>query len=273
MDWLLALITLTAMEIVLGIDNIVFIAILSGRLPVTQRALARSLGLGAALVTRLLLLLSLNWLLGLTEPVFRWTDVGVPAGWVVRGPTQGVPPHPGAGASGAGREAVEAAFHDMNGVSWRDLFLVAGGLFLIGKSVTEIHVRIGGGGAGGHTDGPATLPGVLFQIAVLDVIFSLDSVITAVGMAQDLWVMVTAVVLSVIVMLWSAGPISRFVEANPTLKILALSFLILIGVVLVSEGVGTPVNKGYIYFAMAFAVVVEMINLRVRGEQSTEAAH
>lgn len=267
MDWLIPLITLTAMEVVLGIDNIVFIAILSARLPMHEQAKARSLGLGAALVTRVLLLCSLSWLLGLTAPLFHWTDLGIPAAWV-EGPAHAAAAP--AAADGALAHAAPAELHDVNGVSWRDLILLVGGLFLIGKSVTEIHHRIEGGGGVHRTAEAPSLSSVLLQIAVLDIVFSLDSVITAVGMARDLWVMITAVILAVGVMLWAAGPISRFVEKHPTLKVLALSFLILIGVLLVAEGFGTPVNKGYIYFAMAFSLVVEMINLRVRaGELKT----
>lgn len=263
MDWLIPLVTLTAMEVVLGIDNIVFIAILSSRLPMHQQAQARSLGLGAALVTRILLLCSLSWLLGLTAPVFQWTDLGIPAAWVDGPAHAAAPATPGESPS----HAAPADLHDVNGVSWRDLILLVGGLFLIGKSVTEIHHRIEGGGGVHRTAEAPSLSSVLLQIAVLDIVFSLDSVITAVGMARDLWVMITAVILAVGVMLWAAGPISRFVEKHPTLKVLALSFLILIGVLLVAEGFGTPVNKGYIYFAMAFSLVVEMINLRVRDRE------
>jgi predicted tellurium resistance membrane protein TerC len=264
MEWLVALLTLTAMEIVLGIDNIVFIAILSSRLPQHQQAKARSLGLGAALVTRVLLLFSLSWLLGLTAPIFHLTDLGIPSAWVAS-------EHPPAAAHSAEPASSPAAhvppaeLHDVNGISWRDLILLVGGLFLIGKSVTEIHHKIEGAADGHAAPATASMGSVLMQIAVLDIVFSLDSVITAVGMAKDLWVMVAAVIVAVGVMLWAAGPISGFVERHPTLKILALSFLILIGVLLVAEGIGSPVNKGYIYFAMAFSLVVEMINLKIRG--------
>ncbi|MEZ6068408.1 MAG: TerC family protein [Planctomycetaceae bacterium] len=280
MDWVAPLLTLTAMEIVLGIDNIVFITILTSRLPEHQRAKGRSIGLLLALGMRIILLFSLSWLMSLTQPVFHLTSLGVPASWV-----ENETPHAAAGTSHAttpgGAAAVTATddaassahdahsappeLHDMNGISWRDLILLAGGLFLIGKSVTEIHHRIDG--AGGHQAAPEAVSfrSALIQIALLDIIFSLDSVITAIGMAKQIWVMVTAVILSIGVMLAAAGSISRFVERHPTLKILALSFLILIGVLLVAEGAGTSVNKGYIYFAMAFSLVVEMINIRVRG--------
>jgi predicted tellurium resistance membrane protein TerC len=237
MDWIVALLTLTAMEIVLGIDNIIFIAIVAGRLPAGQQERARRLGLALALGTRLLLLLALSWLLGLTRPLFRLSDLGVPPDWLSPG---------------------------LNEVSWRDLILIAGGLFLIGKSTYEIHGTLEGSGEEHVPRGGGGLAWVLVQILVLDVFFSLDSVITAVGMARQLWVMVAAMVLAVGVMLVSAGPVSRFVHRHPTLKMLALSFLILIGVMLVAEGIEKHIERGYIYFAMAFALVVELLNLRLR---------
>jgi predicted tellurium resistance membrane protein TerC len=261
MDWVVPLLTLTAMEIVLGIDNIVFIAILAGRLPANQRAKARSLGLGAAMVTRILLLFSLSSLLGWTDPVFHLSDLGIPESWLETEAPH-TPPPP---ATEGGGHTPPADLHDMNGISWRDLILLAGGLFLIGKSVTEIHHKIEGVEESHAAPEHTTLGSVLLQIAVIDIVFSLDSVITAVGMAEDLWVMVVAVIVAILVMLAAAGPISNFVERHPTLKILALSFLILIGVLLVAEGIGTPVNKGYIYFAMAFSLVVEVLNLKLRG--------
>lgn len=277
MDWLIALITLSAMEIVLGIDNIIFIAILSGRLPEHQRAKARSLGLVAALATRVLLLLSLKVVLGLTQPVFHLTDLGIPPAWVEAAEegtiftdqeptseTEQLQTPAAAAGHGAGSEA---DVHDVNAVSWRDLILLAGGLFLIGKSVLEIHHKLEGAGQHEHKPQAASFASVLIQIALLDIIFSLDSVITAVGMAKQLWVMITAVIIAVAIMLIFAGAISAFVEKHPTIKVLALSFLILIGVLLVAEGFGTPVNKGYIYFAMAFSLVVELLNMRVRHGQ------
>jgi predicted tellurium resistance membrane protein TerC len=236
--WFIPLLTLTAMEVVLGIDTIIFIAIVASRLPAHQQAAARRLGLGLALVSRLLLLCALSWVLGLTRPIFLLSDLGLPANWLSPG---------------------------TNEVSWRDLILIGGGLFLIGKSVHEIHNKLEGS--------PEQTPGdqstgqirsALTQIVVLDIIFSLDSVITAVGMAQQLWVMVVAVVLAVGVMLVFSGPISGFVHRHPTLQMLALSFLILIGVMLVAEGIEKHVERGYIYFAMAFSLVVEMLNLRMR---------
>ncbi len=238
MEDAIALVALTAMEIVLGIDNIVFIAILTSRLPAHQQASGRRLGLAAALITRLLLLLTLSWILGLTKPLFALSDLGIPPSWL-------------------GEE--------VNAVSMRDLILLAGGLFLIGKSVHEIHARIEGTEHGHAAPAAPSFASVLVQIALLDIVFSLDSVITAVGMAKEIWVMVVAVILAMIVMLVFAGKISGFVERHPTLKMLALSFLILIGVMLVAEGIGTHFNKGYIYFAMAFALAVEFLNLRIRS--------
>jgi predicted tellurium resistance membrane protein TerC len=239
----IALVALTAMEIVLGIDNIVFIAVLSSRLPQHQQSKARRLGLVLALVSRILLLLMLRWILGLTAPIWHLSSSGVAGSWL-------------------------AAHPEINAISWRDLILLAGGLFLIGKSVIEIHERVEGHGAGRTAQGHPSFLSVLVQIAVLDIVFSLDSVITAVGMAQDLRVMVVAVILAVGVMLVFAESVSRFVERNPTLKVLALAFLILIGVMLFAEGIGTHINKGYIYFAMAFALGVELLNLRARGKHA-----
>jgi predicted tellurium resistance membrane protein TerC len=206
-DWLIALVSLTAMEIVLGIDNIIFLAIVVGRLPADRQALARQLGLALALGGRLLLLLTLSWVLGLTRPVFRLSDLGVPEGSLT--------PH-------------------ANEISWRDLILIGGGLFLIGKSTREIYERLEGEVGPPASHGSAQFGWVLAQIAVLDLVFSLDSVITAVGMAQQLWIMVTAVILAVGVMLAFSGAISAFVHRHPSLKVLALSFLILIGVLLVA---------------------------------------
>lgn len=244
MEQAVALLALTLMEIVLGIDNIVFIAILADRLPEKQQAPARRLGLGAALITRILLLLSISWVLGLTKPLFSLSAMGIPEQWLA---------------------------HEVNEISMRDLILLVGGLFLIGKSVHEIHNKVEGS-ENAHTAPVApSFAGVLFQIAILDIIFSLDSVITAVGMAREIWVMIVAVVLAVIVMLIFADTVSGFIRRHPTLKMLALSFLILIGVMLVAEGIGTHIDKGYIYFAMAFAVMVEFLNLRVRAAQRPAA--
>ena len=223
----IALLTLTALEIVLGIDNIIFISILSGKLPADQQGRARVVGLGAAMLMRILLLFTISWVIGLTAPLFE----------VV------------------GQE-----------ISGRDIILIVGGLFLLGKSTLEIHGKLEGeehaSGAGAKV---ASFTSVIVQIMLLDIVFSLDSVITAVGMADELWVMVTAVIIAVGVMMVSAGAISDFVNRHPTVKILALSFLLLIGTSLVAEGLEFHIPKGYIYFAMAFSVFVEMLNLRLRG--------
>jgi predicted tellurium resistance membrane protein TerC len=225
-DALVSLVTLTAMEIVLGIDNVVFIAILVGRLPIAQQEFARRLGLTLALVIRVGLLLTISWIMGLTAPFF--TVLG-------------------------------------RGISGRDLILIGGGLFLIVKATWEIYDKMevdhSEAVAGG---GRAQFTWVLAQILVLDIVFSLDSVITAVGMANHIPVMVIAMVLAMLVMLVSAGPIGGFVERHPSVKILALAFLLLIGVMLVAEGMGTHVDKGYIYVAMAFSLFVEMLNLHYR---------
>ena len=234
MHWLtdpqiwISLLTLTALEIVLGIDNIIFISILAGKLPEEQRAKARQLGLSLALITRILLLLSLTWIMGLTKPLFTLPVLD-------------------------------------RAISGRDLVLLLGGLFLIWKSVKEVHEKLEE--ADGHaTSGRAhaTFASVITQILILDIVFSLDSVITAVGMASNVGVMIAAVVIALGVMLVFAGAISNFVNQHPTLKMLALSFLILIGVTLVGEGLGQHIPKGYIYFSMAFAFGVEMLNLRLR---------
>jgi predicted tellurium resistance membrane protein TerC len=241
MDWLsdpqawISLLTLTALEIVLGIDNIIFISILAGKLPPEQQAKARQMGLMLALVSRLLLLGSIAWMAKLTTPLFTVVS---------------------------------------HGVSGRDLILILGGLFLLWKSTMEIHEKLEMKDGHANPAGAAvTFSQVLVQIMLLDVVFSLDSVITAVGMAQHLGVMVTAVILAMGVMLWSAGSISDFVNKHPTLKILALSFLILIGVTLVAEGTGAHISKGYIYFAMAFSFGVEMLNMRLRAKSQPVVLH
>ena len=233
MEWLtdpsawVALVTLAALEIVLGVDNIIFISILVARLPERQRGLARTLGLAAAMLTRIGLLFSITWVMSLTEP---WFAV-------------------------MGKD-----------ISGRDLILLGGGLFLLWKSVHEIHNALEGPGNGATTKGvaTATFGAIIAQIAVLDIVFSLDSVITAVGLVDDLAIMVIAIVLAVGVMLFSAKAIGDFVESHPTIKMLALSFLVLVGVALVAEGWGFHIPKGYIYFSMAFAIMVEMLNLRAR---------
>jgi predicted tellurium resistance membrane protein TerC len=235
LEWLLepeawiALVTLTALEVVLGVDNIIFISILVGRLPEAQRPRARTLGLAFAMFTRIALLLSLTWMMTLTEPLF----------------------------SMIGRE-----------ISSRDLILIGGGLFLLWKSVHEIHDSLEGE-EGEHAAAAvrAGFAAVILQIAIIDIVFSLDSVITAVGMVNEVAIMVLAIVAAVGVMMFAAGPIGEFVDRHPTIKMLALSFLTLIGVALVAEGGGYHIPKGYIYFAMAFSVAVEALNIRVRARR------
>ncbi len=221
---LIALATLTLLEIILGVDNVIFLSILSSRLPVHQQRRARRVGLFAAMGMRLALLSVVAWIAGLVEPLFE-----------VLG----------------------------RGISGRDLILMGGGLFLLAKATWEIHERLEGPGQQAARVA-ASFASVIGQVMLLDLVFSLDSVITAIGMARELWVMMTAVVLSVFVMLVAAEPISTVVEKHPTLKILALSFLLLIGLSLLLDGMGQHIPKGYIYFAMGFSVMVEMINLRVR---------
>jgi predicted tellurium resistance membrane protein TerC len=237
------LVTLTVMEIVLGVDNIIFLAIVAGRLPQEQQRSARRLGLVAALVTRLALLFTLSWILGLTKPVFKL-------------PIPGLSP-----------DAAE--------VSWRDIIHLVGGAFLIFKSVRELHHKVEETRSGQDSTKkprkPAGFVKTILLIAVIDIVFSLDSVITAVGMVDVLWVMVTAMVIAMGVMLFFAEPVSRFVDTYPTIKVLALSFLILIGVLLVAEGLGQHMNKGYVYFAMAFAVGIEVINMALRPKALADA--
>jgi predicted tellurium resistance membrane protein TerC len=234
-DIWVALFTLTALEIVLGIDNIVLISILAGKLPKEQQKRARLVGLGMAMLMRIALLFSISWVIGLTEPWFNVFD---------------------------------------QGISGRDIILILGGLFLLGKSTFEIHDKLEG--ESGHTSArvAASFTSVIIQIMLLDIVFSLDSVITAVGMADDIEVMVAAVVIAVGVMMVSAGTISSFVDKHPTVKMLALSFLLLIGMSLVAEGFEQHIPKGYIYFAMGFSVLVEALNLRSRrGKTTTEPVH
>jgi predicted tellurium resistance membrane protein TerC len=239
MEWVtdpqiwISLLTLTVLEIVLGIDNIVFIAILAGKLPAHQQNKARQLGLALAMITRVLLLLGLSWMIGLTAPLFH-----IPALWFLD------KAHP---------------------VSGRDLILFAGGLFLLWKSTHEIHEKLEGEKGPVASRVAPTFVGVVVQILLLDIVFSLDSVITAIGMANKVGVMIAAVVIAIIFMLFFAKSISDFIHRHPTLKILALSFLLLIGVALIAESFHREIPKGYIYFAMAFSVMVEVLNLRVRG--------
>ncbi|HSG71922.1 MAG TPA: TerC family protein [Planctomycetaceae bacterium] len=234
MEWItspeiwVAFFTLTMLEIVLGIDNIVFISILAGKLPQNQQAKARTIGLSLAMVTRILLLLMISWIIKLVDPLFELF----------------------------GQE-----------ISGKDLILIGGGLFLVAKSTTEIHHKLEGDERAEVKGTGVTFGGVIFQILLLDVVFSLDSVITAVGMVKEIGVMIAAVVVAVGVMLFSAGPISAFVEKHPTVKMLALSFLLLIGVTLIAEGFEQHISKGYIYFAMGFSIFVEMLNLRMRKSE------
>lgn len=231
----LGLATLTALEIVLGIDNIIFISILAGKLPVEQQEKARRIGLALAMIIRILLLLSISWVIRLESDLFHVFGAGI---------------------------------------SGRDLILIVGGLFLLAKSTLEIHHKLEGDGGLGKTPKTLTFRGVIVQILLLDIVFSLDSVITAVGMVDHVVVMVVAVVIAVGFMMFFAGPVSRFVEQRPTVKMLALSFLLLIGMALVADGLDLHIPKGYIYFAMGFSVFVEMLNLKVRkgsGRATLEA--
>ncbi|MCK6450295.1 MAG: TerC family protein [Alphaproteobacteria bacterium] len=222
LETLASLLTLTGLEIVLGIDNIVVIAIVATALPLHQREKARVIGLSLALITRLLLLLSISWIAGLTQPLFTIGELGVSA---------------------------------------RDLLMFGGGLFLIVKAVREIHVSMEEAASPMLERPPASFGGAIAQIVVLDVVFSFDSVITAVGMARDIWVMATAIVIAVIIMLLCSGAIMRFIHAHPTVKMLALAFVLLIGMALVAEGMGFHIPKGYLYFAMMFSVMVEGLNV------------
>ena len=236
MDWItdpqawIAFATLTVLEVVLGIDNIVFISILSSRLPKAQQPRARALGLALAMLSRIALLFSLSWISRLTAPLFTVLS---------------------------------------EEISGRDLVLIFGGLFLLAKSTHEIHARLEGESGGGKPRAAPTLRSVLIQIMLLDIVFSLDSVITAVGMVDQLAIMVAAVMVAVGFMMLFATPLSDFVDRHPTVKILALSFLLLIGMALVAEGLDQHIPKGYIYFAMAFSVGVEMLNIRVRARRET----
>lgn len=240
MDWLtdpeiwIALVTLTSLEIVLGIDNIIFISILASKLPHDQQNKARQVGLALAMLTRIALLFSLSWIIQLTTPIF--TVFGL-------------------------------------GISGRDLILLFGGLFLLGKATYEIHERLEGEEGHASAKVAASFTSVIIQILLLDIVFSLDSVITAVGMVDELWVMITAVIISVGIMLWAAGPVSDFVNRHPTVKMLALSFLLLIGFSLVAEGLHQHIPKGYIYFAMGFSVLVEVFNLQLRRKSTPVKLH
>ena len=241
MEWLadpqswIAFLTLLLLEVVLGIDNVVFISILAGKLPTEQRSRARYIGLGLAMFLRIALLLSLSWIIRLTDPLFSIMS---------------------------------------HAISGRDLILLGGGLFLIAKSTHEIHNKLEGEEGATAAGAAVSFTGVIIQILLLDIVFSLDSVITAVGMVEDTSIMISAIVMAVIFMMVFAGPVSNFVERHPTVKMLALSFLLLIGVTLVAEGWGLHIPKGYIYFAMAFSIFVEMLNLRLgRGKGKPVKLH
>lgn len=247
MEWLadpqvwISLLTLLALEIVLGVDNVIFISILSDRLPAEQRANARNIGLGLALVTRILLLLSISWLIGLTAPLFT---LPIPD-----------PAHPETGNLA---------------LSGKDLILLVGGLFLIGKSTYEIHHKLEGDEEAHGGGKAASFVGVIIQILLLDIVFSLDSVITAVGMVEQIEIMIAAVVIAIVIMLAGAGTISNFVNRHPTVKMLALAFLLLIGFTLVVEAIHVHIPKGYIYTAMAFSVLVEILNLQLSANKKKD---
>ena len=240
MDWLtspealVGLLTLVSLEIVLGIDNIVFISILSGKLPAAQQQRARQVGIGLAVISRILLLLSISWVIGLTRPLFTLFD---------------------------------------HGFSGRDLILILGGLFLMAKATHEIHAKLEGAEEGGIERTAASFTAVIIQIVLIDMVFSLDSVITAVGMVDEVAVMVIAVIVAAAIMLFAAGPISDFVHRHPTLKMLALSFLLLIGLTLLVDGFGQHISKGYVYAAMGFSLFVEFLNLRVRQRKAPIELH
>lgn len=250
MEWMsdpqawISLLTLTVLEIVLGIDNIVFISILSGKLPQEQQKKARNMGIGLAMITRILLLLSISYIMKLTSPLFNMGE------WI--GLTTG-------------------DLHEKMGISGRDLILIIGGLFLIYKSTHEIHNKLEGEEDEEGKGQAQSYTGVIIQILLLDIVFSIDSVITAVGMADHIEIMIAAVVISVGVMLFSASSIAGFVNKHPTVKMLALSFLLLIGVSLLAEGFEQHIPKGYVYFAMAFSVLVEMLNLKMKATKKSSA--
>ncbi len=239
----ISLITLTILEIVLGIDNIIFISILADKLPAEQQAKGRRLGLAMALITRILLLLSISWVMRLTTPLFNLAGlIGITEGeWV-----------------------------EKLAISGRDLILLIGGLFLIYKSTHEIHGKLEGEDYEDANVKPHSFWGTIFQIMILDIVFSLDSVITAVGMAEHVEVMIAAVVVAVGIMMWASGGVASFVNKHPTVKMLALSFLLLIGVSLLAEALEQHIPKGYIYFAMAFSVMVEMLNLKVKSKSAAK---
>lgn len=239
----ISLITLTVLEIVLGIDNIIFISILADKLPKEQQARGRSVGLAMALITRILLLLSISWVMRLTAPLFNLSGVF---------------------------NITDAEWVEKLAISGRDLILLIGGLFLIYKSTHEIHGKLEGEEEGGANVKPKSFVATIIQIMILDIVFSLDSVITAVGMADHVEVMIAAVVIAVGIMMWASGGVARFVNKHPTVKMLALSFLLLIGVSLLAESLEQHIPKGYIYFAMAFSVLVEMLNLKMKSKSTAK---
>ncbi len=247
MDQLIPLLTLTLMEVVLGIDNIIFLSILVGALPESKQKSARFLGIGLALGARIGLLLGIKWVMGLERAIFHWSSIGwVPDGWVEN--------------------------HHVDAVTGRDCVLLIGGVFLLAKSVLEIHKQTMGGEdeALAEKAKGASYSSVITQIVVLDIIFSLDSVISAIGMVKEIWVMIVAMLVAVTFMAVFSGKVSRFIEENPTFKMLGLSFLMMIGVLLLAEGVGTPVKKNYVYAAMVFALLVEILNTRARRKQDAK---
>lgn len=229
---LTALLTLTVLEIILGVDNIIFISIVSNKLPAAQQPRARIIGLSLAMVFRILLLLTITWIIRLTEPVFS-------IGFI--------------------REEGEAI-----GISWKDIILIAGGIFLVFKSTLEIHHKLEVSQKPAGTVSPSAFTSVILQIVLVDAVFSFDSILTAIGLTDNVWIMIAAVVISMIIMMLFSGKISRFINKHPTLQILALAFLIMIGVMLIAEGFHQEINKSYIYTAIAFSLVVELINMRLR---------
>jgi len=241
----ISLATLTLLEIVLGIDNIIFVSIQAGKLPAEQQAKARRLGLAGAMITRILLLLSISWIMKLTKP-FLHLDTLI--------------------------NATDPAWKERLALSGRDIILFIGGLFLIYKSIHEIHENIDTGEQDETGGKPHSFWGAIVQIMMLDIVFSLDSVITAVGLADHVEVMVAAVVISVMIMMWAATPIANFVNTHPTVKMLALSFLLLIGVSLLAEAFDQQIPKGYIYFSMAFAILVELLNLKAKSKKEKSRA-
>ena len=243
-SFIFPLLTLTLMEVVLGIDNIIFLSIIVAALPPEKQKTARFLGLGLALVARIALLAGIKWVMGLEAAIFHWKNIGfVPDGWIEN--------------------------HHVDAVTGKDLVLLGGGAFLIGKSVVEIHKKTMGGDEEemAAKAKASSFAGVLVQIVILDIVFSLDSVISAIGMVKEIWIMVVAMLTAVAFMGIFAGPVSRFIDKNPTFKMLALSFLVMIGVMLLAEGAGTPIQKAYIYVAMVFALGVELLNMRARRKK------